>query len=81
MLNALAESGRRVPDDVSVVGFDDLRLSAFTSPPLTTIQQPATEIAQRATAILLDLTRGKQIQKLRHLLEPTLIVRDSTAPA
>jgi len=80
VLNALAESGRRVPDDVSVVGFDDLRLSAFTSPPLTTIQQPAIEIAQRATELLLDLTRGKRVQRLRYLLEPKLIVRASTAP-
>lgn len=79
VLNALAESGRRVPDDVSVVGFDDLRLSAFTSPPLTTIRQPATEIAQRATELLLDLTRGKRVDELRHLLEPALIVRSSTS--
>jgi DNA-binding LacI/PurR family transcriptional regulator len=78
VLNALAESGRRVPDDVSVVGFDDLRLSAFTSPPLTTIRQPATEIAQLATELLLDLTRGKEVKQLRHLLEPTLVVRAST---
>ena len=81
VLHALAESGRRVPDDVSVVGFDDLRLSAFTAPPLTTIRQPATEIAQRATEILIDLTRGKRVEKLLHLLEPKLIVRASTAKA
>lgn len=80
VLSALAESGRRVPADVSVVGFDDLRLSAFTSPSLTTIQQPAIEIARRATEFLLDLTRGKQVDELRHLLEPTLIVRASTSP-
>ena len=81
VLHALAESGRRVPDDVSVVGFDDLRLSAFTSPPLTTIRQPATEIATRATELLLDLTRGNPVPQMLHLLEPTLIVRASTAAA
>jgi LacI family transcriptional regulator len=80
VLNAISESGRRVPDDVSVVGFDDLRLSAFTSPPLTTIQQPAREIAQRATEILFDLTHGKEVRQLRHVLAPTLVVRASTAP-
>ena len=79
VLNALAEAGRRVPGDVSVVGFDDLRLSAFTSPPLTTIRQPATEIAELATELLLELTRGRTVEKMLHLLEPTLIIRASTA--
>jgi DNA-binding LacI/PurR family transcriptional regulator len=64
-----------------VVGFDDLRLSAFTSPPLTTIRQPATEIAELATKLLLDLTRGKTVETMLHLLEPKLIVRASTAKA
>jgi LacI family transcriptional regulator, repressor for deo operon, udp, cdd, tsx, nupC, and nupG len=80
VLSALSTSGRRVPDDVSVVGFDDLRLSAFTSPPLTTIQQPAIEIGQRATELLIDLTHGKSTPEVRHLLEPRLVVRGSTAP-
>lgn len=79
VINALAENGWRVPEDVSVVGFDDLRLSAFTTPPLTTIHQPALEIAQRATQLLLDLSRGKRVRKLRHLLAPELVVRRSTA--
>lgn len=79
VLNALAESGRRVPGDVSVVGFDDLRLSAFTTPSLTTIKQPAAEIAQLATELLIGLTRGEPAGKVRHVLEPTLVVRGSTA--
>jgi LacI family transcriptional regulator len=80
VLNALSEEGLRVPEDVSVVGFDDIRLAAYTSPPLTTVHQPAFEIAQRATQILIDLTRGKRIRKLRHLLAPELVARRSTAP-
>ena len=79
VLSALAEAGRRIPGDVSVVGFDDLRLSAFTSPPLTTIKQPAAEIAQLATALLIGLTRGEPAAQVRHLLEPTLVVSESTA--
>jgi LacI family transcriptional regulator len=79
VISALAAEGRRVPDDVSVVGFDDLRLSAFTTPPLTTIHQPAAEIAKRAMQLLLDLTRGKKVTRQLHLLEPTLVVRGSTA--
>jgi LacI family transcriptional regulator, galactose operon repressor len=79
-INALVESGRRVPGDVSIVGFDDLRLSRFTTPPLTTVHQPAREIAQRATQLLLDLAAGRAVTELRHLLEPELVVRGSTAP-
>ena len=80
-LRAITESGRRVPEDVSLVGFDDVPLASFTSPPLTTIHQPAVEIAERATEILIDLTQGRQVPKLRYLLEPKLVVRGSTAPA
>jgi LacI family transcriptional regulator len=80
-INAIIESGWRVPVDVSVVGFDDLRLSAFTAPPLTTIHQPAVEIAHRATEILVDLIRGRSVHRLQYLLEPRLVVRSSTAPA
>lgn len=79
-LRAIAESGRHVPADVSVVGFDDLRLAPFTVPPLTTIRQPAAEIARLATAILLGLGRGETVAETRHLLRPTLVVRASTAP-
>jgi DNA-binding LacI/PurR family transcriptional regulator len=81
VMNAVAEAGRRVPDDVSVVGFDDLHLSAYTSPPLTTIRQPAVEIATLATEILIGLTRGQQAERMRHLLEPELVVRASTRAA
>jgi len=80
VLSAIAASGRRVPEDISVVGFDDLRLSAFMSPPLTTIKQPAAAIAQLATKLLIDLTRGEQAEQVLHLLEPALVVRGSTAP-
>jgi DNA-binding LacI/PurR family transcriptional regulator len=79
-MNAIVEGGRRVPDDVSVVGFDDLRLSSFTTPPLTTIRQPALEIAERATRLLLDLARGRPAKQRRHVLAPELVVRGSSAP-
>jgi DNA-binding LacI/PurR family transcriptional regulator len=80
VMSAIVESGRSVPNDVSVVGFDDLRLSRFTIPALTTVHQPAVEIARRATQLLLDLAAGRDVPQLRHLLEPTLVVRDSTTP-
>lgn len=80
-LNAIVESGRRVPHDVSVIGFDDLRLAAFTIPALTTIRQPAQEIGARATDLLLELTSGGDVEQLHYLLPPELIVRESTAQA
>jgi DNA-binding LacI/PurR family transcriptional regulator len=80
VINAIVESGKRVPADVSVVGFDDLHLSAYTTPPLTTIHQPAREIAERATQLLLDLSSGRKVRRFRHVLEPELVVRGSTAP-
>jgi LacI family transcriptional regulator len=80
-LSAIAEAGLEVPGDVSVVGFDDLRLSRFTTPPLTTIHQPGLEIARRATALLLDLAAGREPERRRYVLEPELVVRASTAPA
>ncbi|HSP71678.1 MAG TPA: LacI family DNA-binding transcriptional regulator [Gaiellaceae bacterium] len=79
VLNALAQAGRPVPEAVSVVGFDDVRLASFTSPPLTTVHQPAAEIARLATEILLDLVHGQQVAQLKHLFEPQLVVRESTA--
>jgi DNA-binding LacI/PurR family transcriptional regulator len=75
---ALAEHGLRVPTHVSVVGFDDLRLAAFVRPPLTTVRQPAAEIARLATQILMDLTHGRTVETMRHLLPPELVVRGST---
>lgn len=81
VLNAIAEAGLRVPADISVIGFDDLRLSRYTTPALTTIRQPAREIAERATQILFDMTEGKRIRSRHILVEPELVVRDSTAQA
>ena len=78
-INAIAGSGRSVPGDVSIVGFDDVRLSRYTSPPLTTIRQPAGEIARHATELLLGMIAGRQPRKLHHLFTPELIVRSSTA--
>ena len=78
-INAIVASGRSVPGDVSVVGFDDLRLARYTSPPLTTIRQPAGEIARHSTELLLGMIAGRKPRKLHHLFPPELIVRSSTA--
>jgi DNA-binding LacI/PurR family transcriptional regulator len=57
-LRCLHNSGIRVPEQISVVGFDDLPIASFVEPPLTTIRQPKAEMGQRAAAMLLELMRG-----------------------
>ena len=62
-----------------MVGFDDLRLARFTAPPLTTIRQPAGEIARHSTELLLGMIAGRKPRKLHHLFLPELILRSSTS--
>ena len=57
-LRVLAEMGRRVPDDIAVVGYDDLGVAERTTPPLTTVRQPVDEMAERATRLLLERVDG-----------------------
>jgi LacI family transcriptional regulator len=78
-MHAIVASGRSVPGDVSLVGFDDLRLASFTSPPLTSVRQPAGEIARHATELLLGMIAGTRPRTLHHLFVPELIVRASTS--
>ncbi|MEU4833148.1 LacI family DNA-binding transcriptional regulator [Streptosporangium sp. NPDC023615] len=78
VLRALREAGRRVPDDVSVVGFDDLPESAYFWPPLTTVRQDFEEVGRNAFHLLLDRMAGRPSQA-RRLVEPELIVRESTS--
>lgn len=75
-LTALREAGRRVPDDVAVVGFDDIALAQHTDPPLTTIRQPIVEIGSRMASTLLRLVAGEDVEPTTTL--PTeLVVRRS----
>ncbi len=76
---AIREAGLRVPDDISVVGFDDIPLAAFYDPPLTTIRLPAYDLGLAAGAALLDRVAGRPVPD-RSLLPTELIVRSSTAP-
>jgi DNA-binding LacI/PurR family transcriptional regulator/spermidine/putrescine-binding protein len=76
---AIREAGLRVPDDVSVVGFDDIPLAAFFDPPLTTIRLPAYELGRAAGAALLDRIHGREVNA-RTVLPTELVIRSSTAP-
>ncbi|GAA4426245.1 LacI family DNA-binding transcriptional regulator [Actinokineospora soli] len=77
---ALRRRGLRVPDDVSVVGFDDLPEARWSSPPLTTVRQPMAEMGRLAVRTLQRLVRGEDIESPRVELATELVVRDSTAP-
>ncbi len=77
---AVRRRSLRVPDDVSVVGFDDLPEARWASPPLTTVRQPLAEMGLLAARTVLRLARGDAIESPRVELSTELVVRDSTAP-
>lgn len=76
---AARQRGIRVPEDLSVVGFDDVNLCQWVSPQLTTVRQPLAGMAAEATRLLLALSRGDAISNPRVQLASDLIVRESTA--
>jgi DNA-binding LacI/PurR family transcriptional regulator len=77
---AAREAGLRIPDDLSVVGFDDLPVVAWVDPPLTTVHQPLTEMAVAATELAMSLGRGEKAPQIGLEIATTLTVRSSTAP-
>jgi DNA-binding LacI/PurR family transcriptional regulator len=77
---AAREAGLRVPEDLSVVGFDDLPVGAWVDPPLTTVHRPLAEMAAAATELVLNLGRGEQPPQIGVEMATTLTVRESTAP-
>ncbi|MGH3254534.1 MAG: LacI family DNA-binding transcriptional regulator [Streptosporangiaceae bacterium] len=81
LLRALAECGRGVPGDVSVVGFDDVPEAAFFLPPLTTVRQDFGELGKRALHLLLDRISGEHAPRPTRPIEPELVVRASAGPA
>jgi LacI family transcriptional regulator len=78
--DALAERGLRCPDDVSVVGFNDMPLMDKMSPPLTTVRVPHHEMGAEAARLLLDVLAEPDRSARAVMLQPTLVVRSSTAP-
>ena len=77
---AAREARLHVPEDLSVVGFDDLPIARWVSPPLTTVRQPLIEMAEAAAEVVLALARGEEPAQVRVELATELIVRESTAP-
>jgi LacI family transcriptional regulator len=77
-LRALREAGRSVPQDVAVVGFDDIPLAAQTDPPLTTVRQPLRELGEAAARMMLAHLDGSPMAEAPAVIPTTLIVRGTT---
>jgi LacI family transcriptional regulator len=80
-IRALREHGLRVPQDVSVIGFDDIPSAAFNTPTLSTVRQPLARMGQIAAQILLQRIAGKDNDPPEIAIEPELVVRESTGRA
>jgi LacI family transcriptional regulator len=76
-LRAAAEAGCCVPDDIALVGYDDLPIAATTTPPLTTVHQPISDLARAATELLIRLVEGKPMEYEHMLLSAHLVIRGS----
>ncbi len=78
---AVQQSGKRIPEDISVIGFDDIALSADIHPPLTTVRQPLREMGRVGAQMLLDMLRARDEPPVAVMeLRTSLILRDSCAP-
>jgi LacI family transcriptional regulator len=80
-MKVLRRAGKRIPEDVAIVGFDDIYAAAYTTPSLTTIRQPFYEMGQMGVSLLLERLNDRQITPSPILLPTTLVVRDSSAAA
>ena len=78
-IRAIQEQGLRVPQDISVMGFDDIPGAAFHSPSLTTVRQPLNRMGEVAAQSLLERIEGKKDYPAEIAIEPELVVRESTA--
>jgi DNA-binding LacI/PurR family transcriptional regulator len=81
-IRALRQIGWQVPEDISVVGFDDIQSAAYQNPSLTTVHQPLREMGRAAAEILLKrINRPGSELRGRHVVEPELVIRETTARA
>jgi len=78
-MTSLKGHGLRVPQDVSVVGFDDIRFARYADPPLTTVAQPKNQIGGEAMSMLLEILEDPRTPPRKRVLPAELVIRDSTA--
>jgi LacI family transcriptional regulator len=75
--SALREAGIRIPENISIVGFDDIPWAQYADPPLTTVHLHAQELARRACLVLMDLLKGIEPEMRRQVIDTQLVVRKS----
>ncbi|MGH6905410.1 MAG: LacI family DNA-binding transcriptional regulator, partial [Geminicoccaceae bacterium] len=80
VIKGLQEAGLRVPDDVSVVGFDDIAVAALFEPALTTVAQPIDDIGRLGAEMLIRRIRGEIGDQSAVVLPSRLMIRESTRP-
>lgn len=76
-IKAIKSKGLNVPDDISVVGFDDIKFASIYEPALTTISQPMFEIGKKAMELLIKLINKDQLEKNQYILEDQLVIRET----
>jgi LacI family transcriptional regulator len=81
IMTAAYQAGVRIPDDLSIVGYDDIDVAAYTIPPLTTVSQAGVDMGEAAAQLLIDMIDGDLDRNVVDdvVLEPTLVVRESSA--
>src|SRR5699024_10984955 len=77
-IRAARRRGLKIPQDFSVVGYDDSQLVAFTDPPLTTVRQPINDMALAAVRALSDVVAGHEVSRTEFMFAPYLVVRGAT---
>ncbi|MFB9757500.1 LacI family DNA-binding transcriptional regulator [Ectobacillus funiculus] len=77
-IKAIKDKGLRVPEDIAVVGFDNIKMTSVFEPNITTIDQPKYEIGKKAMDLLLNLMNGETLQKKKFVLKDELIIRESS---
>lgn len=76
-VRAIKEKGLKIPDNISIIGFDNIEASSIIDPPLTTVMQPIYEIGKKATEILIRLINEEKIEQKKFMLKTKLIKRNS----
>jgi LacI family transcriptional regulator len=78
-IRAFCDAGYRVPQDISVIGFDDVQTAAYLNPRLTTVRQPLRRMGEAAALSLLERISNTEVRSEEIVVEPELIVRESTS--
>jgi LacI family repressor for deo operon, udp, cdd, tsx, nupC, and nupG len=79
-IRGFRKKGLKLPEDISITGFDDLEISRYCEPSLTTVSQPAEKVGEKSAELLFQLIEGKTPNQTEHILPVDFIIRESTCP-